>query len=262
MKRMIRLGALFSLVAALCIWLGSCTTSQANPVALNVAAAGLFREVLVEIDRIRQPENPGVVVNYTIAGSEVLKRRIEQGESFDLVIASSPKPMDELEQKGLILSETRQPFVATQIALITPADSQLPLSNFKDLTGDRVKTVAMSLEGPGVSTYTNEILTNLKILQPLRAKAVLAKTDVREILNAVETGRADAGITFLSEARRSDKVKIVATASPDLHRPVVTTLAVLKKSQHATETKQLVEFFKSQQAMAVFQQNGFELPRS
>ena len=262
MKKLVRFGALFSLVVALCIWIESCSTIQTNPVALNVAAAGMFREALAEVDQIRQQENPSVVVNYTIAGSEVLKRRIAQGESFDLLITASPKPMDELEQKGIILPETRQPFVSTQIALIVPTDSQLVLSDFKDLASDRVKTVAMALEGPGVSTYTNEILTKLDILEQVKPKAVLAQTDVREILKAVEAKQVDVGITFLSEARRSDKVKIVAIAPTDLHRPVVTTLAILKNSQHTAATKELVEFLNSQQAIAVFQQHGFDLPRA
>ena len=132
----------------------------------------------------------------------------------------------------------------------------------KDLVSDQVKTIAMSLEGPGVSTYTNEILTNLDILEPVKSKAVLAQIDVREILNAVESGRADAGITFLSEVQQSNKVKVIATAPAELHRPVVTTLATLKNSQHATEAKELIEFLNSPPAMAVFQQHGFELPRS
>ncbi|MCC5639214.1 molybdate ABC transporter substrate-binding protein [Nostoc sp. CHAB 5844] len=262
MKRMIKLGTLFSLIVVLCIWAGSCTAPKTNTVALNVAAAGLFRDVLVKVDQLRQQENLSVVVNYTIAGSDVLKRRIEAGESFDLFIASSPKPMDELQQKGLILSETRQSFVGTQIALIVPKDSQLAVSDFKDLASDRIKTIAMSLEVPGVSTYTYEILNNLKILAQVKPKAVLAQTDVREILDAVETKRAEVGITFLSEVQQSDKVKVVATAPLNLHRPVVTSFAVLKISQYATEAKELMKFLKSQKAMTVFQQNGFELPRS
>lgn len=216
---------------------------------------------MVDVDQLYKQEKPNVVVNYTIAGSEVLKRRIKQGESFDLYIASSPKPMDELEQKGLILSETRQPFVSTKIALIVPKDSGLAISDFKYLADDRVKTVAMSLEGPGVSTYTKEILTNLKILEKVKSKAKLANTDVREILKAVESKQADVGITFLSEVDQSNKVKVVTNAPADLHRPVVTTLAVLKNSQYSTQAKEFIEFLKSPKAIAVFQKHGFELNR-
>lgn len=251
---------LFSCVVALCFWLGSCTTPP-KTILLNVGVGGVFRDVIVKVINLYQQEKPNVVINPIIAGSDILKQRIERGEPFDLFMAASPKSMDALEQQGLILSASRQSFVSTEIALIVPVDSQLAIADFKDLTDERVKTIAMSLEGPGVSTYTKEILTNLKILQAVKRKAVLANVDVREILKAVETKQVDAGITFLSEAKFSDKVKVATIASKNLHRPVVTSFVLLKNSQHLTEAKEFIEFLKSPKAMTVFQQYGFKPPR-
>jgi molybdate transport system substrate-binding protein len=253
-----RFVALFSCVVVLCFWLGSCTTPSIRPIALNIASGGILRDALTEVNQLYRQVKPNVVANYVFSGDRLLAKRVEQGEPFDLFISAAPQAMDELEQKGLILSGTRQPFVGTGIALIVPANSQLKLSNFADLADERVKTVAIALEGPGVSIYTKELLTNLGILDAVKRKAVLAAVDVREIRKAVESKQADAGITYLSEGQSSKRVKVVAVASSALHRPVVTTLSLLKNSRYPTETKAFVEFLRSSEAMAVFQKYGLQ----
>ena len=58
------------------------------------------------------------------------------------------------------------------------------------------------------------------IYDAVNAKAVLAK-DVRQVLTYVETGNVDAGIVYSTDALSSSKVKVVATAPPNSHDPVI-----------------------------------------
>jgi molybdate transport system substrate-binding protein len=58
------------------------------------------------------------------------------------------------------------------------------------------------------------------VLNKVKGKAVYSK-DVTEVLNWVETGNADAGIVYTTDAKASDKVKIIATAPSDSHAPVI-----------------------------------------
>ena len=256
--KIFRFLGLFSGVVALCFWLGSCTPRTLEPIALNSASGGILRDALTEVDQIYKQTKPNVVANYIFSGDSLLAKRIEQGEPFDLLISAAPKAMDELEQRKLTLPETRQPFVETEIALIVASDSQLNLSDFTELVDSRVKTVAVALEGPGISVYTKELLANLGILEPVQRKAVLATVDVREIRKAVESKQADAGITYFSEGQSSDKVRVAVVAPSELHRPVITTLSVLKNSRHPAETKAFVEFLNSSEAMTVFQKYGLK----
>ncbi len=48
------------------------------------------------------------------------------------------------------------------------------------------------------------------------------------MLTYVETGNADAGIVYLTDARISSKVRVVATAPADSHEPIVYPAAILK----------------------------------
>lgn len=73
----------------------------------------------------------------------------------------------------------------------------------------------------------------------------------------VETGNADAGIVYLTDAKVSDKVKIVATAPENTHSPVIYPAAVIKDSKDAAAAKDFVTFLGSTKASAVFEKYGF-----
>ena len=73
----------------LALWLGSCATHSSRKAAsLYVGAAGVFRDVLLEVDELFQQEAPNIVTTYGFAGTGVIKQRIEHGEPFDIFIAA------------------------------------------------------------------------------------------------------------------------------------------------------------------------------
>ena len=80
--------------------------------------------------------------------------------------------------------------------------------------------------------YAKQTLATMGIYDAVNAKAVLAK-DVRQVLTYVETGDVDAGIVYSTDALSSSKVKVVATAPPNSHDPVIYPGAVIKASKNA-----------------------------
>ncbi|MEG4443851.1 molybdate ABC transporter substrate-binding protein [Microcoleus sp. AT9_B5] len=249
---------LLSCVVAFCFWLGSCTTQPpTKAVSLNFAVGPQYRDVLIELERQYRQEKFNVTINYTFSGAKALKERIEQGESFDIFLITSEAALDELEKKGLLLSETRKNLVGTQMVLVVPVDSPLTIADFKELTSDRIKKIALGTERLGVGEYTKEILTNLKISEQVKPKAVWANVEVREITKAVENKQADVGITYLPEAKSSNKLKIVAIAPTNSHKPIIAGVAVLKNSRHPVEATALIKFLRRAKAISIFEKYGF-----
>ena len=76
--------------------------------------------------------------------------------------------------------------------------------------------------------YGKQVLTSLGLWDAVQSRLVLAK-DVRQVLSYVETGNADAGIVYATDARESSKVRVTATAPPGSHTPVVYPVAVLDR---------------------------------
>ncbi|WP_396336381.1 molybdate ABC transporter substrate-binding protein [Fischerella sp. JS2] len=78
----------------------------------------------------------------------------------------------------------------------------------------------------------------------------------------METGNADAGIVYLSDAKSSQKVKVVATAPENTHSPVVCPIAVLNSSKNVNAARDFQEFLGGNQAKTVFEKQGFTLAPS
>jgi molybdate transport system substrate-binding protein len=125
------------------------------------------------------------------------------------------------------------------------------------LTDSKVKKIAIGEpKSVPVGQYTEEVLTNLGILEEVRPKLVLGN-NVRQVLAAVESGNADAGVVYTTDAKTSNKVKVVATAAENLHSQIIYPVAVLTNSKNASAAREHVQFLSNNQAKTVFEKYGF-----
>jgi molybdate transport system substrate-binding protein len=90
----------------------------------------------------------------------------------------------------------------------------------------------------------------------VQQKVVYAK-DVCAVLTYVETGNADAGMVYQTDANTSKKVRVVAIAPPDSHDPILYPAAVLRDSKNKPAARAFLEFLQGADARAVFQKYGF-----
>ncbi|MCF3605525.1 molybdate ABC transporter substrate-binding protein [Planktothrix agardhii 1033] len=93
--------------------------------------------------------------------------------------------------------------------------------------------------------------------QQIEQGAPVDVNSVRNVLSAVESGNADAGIVYLTDAKISKQVKQVATAAKDLHSPIIYPIAVIKASQNQESAKTYIQFLTSNPAQDVFKKYGF-----
>lgn len=244
----------------LCFWMGSCSPPAPNQlISLNVGAAGMVRFAFEQIDDLYAKEQPHVVMSYQFAGNKVLENSLKSGEKFDILLFASQPPMDKLQSEGLILPESRRNLFTTDMVLIVPVTSTLSITDFQDLTSDRVQKIAIGSSRISSGNYSKQILTKLGIYEQVQRKAIWADIDVREVLRAVEDGEVDAGITFLPEAKISSVVKIVAVASKDSYHPVTAVAAISRESSHIKEATAFLNFLTTQKAVTVFEELGIKL---
>src|SRR5262249_17370252 len=169
---------------------------------------------------------------------------------------SRAEAMDALATKGLILAETRRDLLRNRVVLIVPKDSPGPTS-FLELAGPKVRLIALG-EPASVPAgeYGRQTLQSLNLWDAVQSKLVLGK-DVRQVLTYVETGNADAGIVYATDAHESAKVRIVDTAPEGTHTPVVYPIAVVKDSHNVASARSLVAFLAGRDASSVFAKHGF-----
>jgi len=227
--------------------------------AITVSAAVSLKDALEEIAQLYRTGKPDVAVHFNLGGSGTLQRQIEQGAPVDVFISASPAEMDSLEAKGLLSPGTRTNLVANRVVLIVPV-STTNIASFQDLALPHVKLIAIGEpQTVPAGKYAQQVLTHLGLYDRLKPRFVLAK-DVRQVLTYVSTGNADAGIVYATDARLSSKVKVVATAPPGSHSPVIYPMAIVKDSRNPSNAKEFETFLQKPAAQSVFQKYGFLPP--
>lgn len=227
--------------------------------SITVSAAISLKDALDEIGRAYEDSHSGAKVTFNYGGSGTLQHQIEQGAPVDLFFSAAEKQMDALESEGLILAGTRRDVATNVLVLIAPADSGLP-KDFQDLARPEIKVVALGEPATvPAGLYAQETLDHLGLLGAVKTKAVYAK-DVRQVLTYVETGNADAGIVYLTDARISSQVRVVATAPADSHEPIVYPAAILKSTKNLPSARAFLDYVAGPEARAVFVKFGFGAP--
>jgi len=234
-------------------------TPQSHHTTLTVSAAASLVDVLNELQRLYGKRHPDTKLIYNFGGSGMLLLQIEQGAPVDIFISAAPAPVDTLEEKGLLLAGTRVNLAENRMVLIVPSNST-NITGFADLPQPNVRVIALG-EPASVPAghYAQQVLEHMRIYQQVRPKVVLAK-DVRQVLAYVETGDADAGIVYATDARITSRVRVIAQAPADSHDPVIYPAAVIRRSANPAEAREFLSFLAGPEARAAFVKYGFTVP--
>jgi molybdate transport system substrate-binding protein len=226
---------------------------------LSVSAGASLTDAIKEINRLYALQNPGVTVTANIGGLGTLQSQIENGAPVDVFVGAAAGPMDRLQKKGLILDDSRRDLLSNKVVLVVPSDKPVDIADFRDLTGEKVRKVAIGdPKSVAAGMYAQMIFDKYGIAEELKPKLVLAG-DVRQVLTYVESGNVDAGIVFLTDAMISSKVKIVANAPDDINAKVVYPVAVIKASKNVDAARAYEKYLFGSQAKAVFEKYGFNM---
>ena len=231
-------------------------SAAAQQTQVTIYAAKSMTDSLNEIIAAYEAENDGVKILANYASSGDLQSQIENGAPCDLFLSAAQKQMDALCDEDLMDNDSRSDLLTNEAVLITPTDNDT-VKSFDDLTSDAVKTVAIGdPQSVPAGQYAQEILTNLGTWDAVSAKAVLG-SDVRQVLAWVETGEADAGIVYATDAAVSDGVKTVCSAPADSCAPVVYPIALTKEGAQSAAAKDFLEYLKTDAPAKVFTEYGF-----
>jgi molybdate transport system substrate-binding protein len=165
--------------------------------------------------------------------------------------------MEDLEAKGLIAAGTRRNLLRNSLVLIAPRDSQL--KDFAGLTASSVRLIALGDPASvPAGQYGRQTLLSLHLWDQVAAKLVLGR-DVRQVLTYVETGNADAGLVYATDALTSSKVRVIASAPESAHDPIVYPVALVKGSHSEEAARGFLDYLGSPVARAIFQRHGFTM---
>ena len=178
--------------------------SKEEPTELLIAAAAsLEYSYEDELIPMFEKANPDITVKGTYDSSGKLQTQIEEGIEADIFMSAAAKQMNALAEENLVDKDSIVNLLENKIVLITPADTELELKEFTDITKAETIGIGDPASVP-VGQYAQESLTNLGLWEAVSEKASLG-TNVTEVLNWVAEGSADAGIVYATDAATTEK---------------------------------------------------------
>lgn len=224
---------------------------------LTVAAASDLHFAFAEIGALFE-EQTGVEVTFTFGASGNLASQIENGAPVDLFAAADTSYVDRLIEAGALLPETRRVYALGHLVLASSIRAGAEADELTDLLDPAIVHVAIA--NPGHAPYgraAREALESAGLWEALQPKLVLGE-NVRQALQFIETGNAEAGLVPLSLADVAD-ITYVAV-DPSLYTPLEQALAVVAGSPNEADARRFAELVTGPEGRAVLERYGFGLP--
>jgi molybdate transport system substrate-binding protein len=237
----------------------ACSRSSADSAPLTVYAASDLALALEELVPTFERAT-GVQVRTVLGSTGNLARQIEQGAPADVFFAANVAYVDQLRGKELIIPESQRLYARGRIVLAASAKSAIPVRALRDLLKPEVRKVAIA--NPDHAPYgiaAREALQAAGLWDTLRPKLVLGE-NIRQALQYVESGAADAGIVALSLARTPGIV--TAHIDESLHRPINQAAAVIRESRQPHRAAEFIRFVVGPEGRAVMTRFGFAMPNT
>lgn len=200
-------------------------------------------------------EKTGIRVQTNYAASSTLAQQITNGAEPEIYLSANVGWADQVESNAEVAE--RRDLLGNRLVIIVPADSKLKMDSADDLLAAEVEHLALGdPDAVPAGKYAKQALIKLGLWEKVKSKVVAAK-DVRHALAYVETGAAEAGIVYATDAAITDKVKVAVKIPPELTEPVCYPVLLLKRAGQGGGAAEFYDFLSSPEATRIFEQFGF-----
>jgi molybdate transport system substrate-binding protein len=223
---------------------------------IQVAAAASLTDALKEVGAAYQAATGDRPV-FNLGASSTLARQIEEGAPVDVFLSADEAKMEGLAKKNLIATNTRRVLLSNSLVVVVLTDSPLKIDAPAALSSDAVRRLALGETNTvPAGIYAREFLTRVGLWEKVQAR-VLPCDNVRAALAAVESGNAEAGIVYKTDAGISKKVR-VAYEVPAAQSPVISYPgAVIAGSKQAGAARKFLDYLAKDEAKRMFEKFGF-----
>ena len=236
---------------------GCSSTENRNEITLFAASS--LTDVITEIAHEYTLEK-GVKVRLNFASSGILARQIENGAGFDYYVSASKEWIDYLDSLQFIASNSKKGIAKNSLVAIVPIDSNIgkqdsvSINQFPQLFKGRL-SIGDPLHVPA-GKYAHQIIKKYLWQENLDRRILPAK-NVRDALFMVEMGEAEMGMVYLSDAKKSNKVKVIFEFKKEDSDPIEYYAAT--KIIKDKKTDDFIAFLNGDKGRMIWKKNGFNV---
>ena len=220
---------------------------------VTVLAAASLQKAFEEIEKTVEKDNPGLDVTFDFQGSQDLVASLAGGDSADVLATANNSTMKTAADQKLVGNQTE--FATNVLTLIVPK------GNPKKITG-----LDSSLEGANLVICAPEVpcgeaTKKLAEAQGITLKPVSEEQKVTDVRGKVESGEADAGIVYTTDAAaakdKADKIDIPDGGVVN-HYPIAPTA----KPENPAGAQAFIDAVTGKTGQDILAKHGFGKPGS
>lgn len=266
-RRALVLGSVFGLVLGLALGLGACAPggdgSRTDTPEVVVFAAASLRDVAEEIAReLESRERLEVVFNF--AGSNTLAQQIDAGPGADVFLSADEAWMDFLDRAGRLVEGSQRSLLSNRLVLIAHREAAIEVVEPADLVAAKAEYRFLAVADPRAvpaGRYARAHLERQNVngatLWAHLADRVAPALDVRAALALVESDPEILGIVYRTDARTSEKVRVLYEFPPVEEVRITYWGALIVDGEALELGGRFLEFLQSPEGAAIAERHGF-----
>ncbi|GAA1199204.1 molybdate ABC transporter substrate-binding protein [Prauserella alba] len=219
---------------------------------LNVFAAASLTEPFGELERTFEQRHSDVDVRLNLAGSSTLGSQIAEGAPADVFASANESVMADVAAD---MAGEPASFATNRLTIAVPRGNPAGVEGFGDLADGGVTVVVCQPQVPcGAAARRLAELTGTTL------RPASEEQDVKDVLNKIVTGEADAGLVYTTDVRAAGgKVEEVPVpeASRAVNRYPIAVSARAAEPELAAEFRDLV---RGEEGRRVLKKAGFGAP--
>jgi molybdate transport system substrate-binding protein len=243
-----------AIAALMLLLISGCSPAEQPANKIIVFAAASLKKTFTDIGEHFKAKNPGASVEFAFAGSSDLVTQLTQGAHADVFASADAKNMDKAAQAGLVAGDPVN-FASNTLTIAVAPGNPKKITSFKDLTRQGLNVVVCAAQVPcGSATEKVEQETGVEL------NPVSEESAVTDVLNKVETGQADAGIVYVTDAKVAGE-KVAQVSFPDAAGAVNTyPIAVLREAKSQQLARKFVDLVTGDEGQKALAAAGFAKP--
>ena len=220
---------------------------------VTVLAAASLQKAFEEIEKTVEKDNPGLDVTFDFQGSQDLVASLAGGDSADVLATANNSTMKTAADQKLVGSQTE--FATNVLTLIVPKGNPKKITGL-DSSLDGANLVICAPEVP-----CGEATKKLAQAQGITLKPVSEEQKVTDVRGKVESGEADAGIVYTTDAAaakdKADKIDIPDGGVVN-HYPIAQTA----KPENPAGAQAFIDAVTGKTGQEILAKHGFGKPGS
>lgn len=226
-----------------------------NKKVITMSVAASLEEPMKTIQGLFY-DKTGIEIKLNVGGSGTLEKQISNGAKVDMFFSANKENTDKLIDKGFVYENKSYNFLENSLVVIGGKDTK-KLNNLNELKDAKGKIAIGEINTVPAGSYAKETLEKANSWNLVDNKFVYAKS-VTSVKNYVESGDAEYGFVYKTDAYKLKNGKIVYEINDNMHKKIEYNLVILKNSENKKDDTSLLEFLQSPEAKKVFEQYGFK----